>query len=155
MAQNNTYTQIHMHTICAVKYREGVIDKTWKNELYKYMTTVLQNHGHKMLQINGVADHVHMFFGMRPKQALSDLMAEIKESSSRWINQEKLVLGRFEWQDGFGAFSHSRSQVPQVIRYIENQEEHHKKKTFLEEYVEMLEKFEVDYDEKYIFKTLE
>ncbi|MEM6687315.1 MAG: IS200/IS605 family transposase [Bacteroidota bacterium] len=155
MAQNNTYTQIHIHTVFAVKYREAVIDKSWKDNLYKYMTTVLQNYGHKMLQINGVADHVHLLFGLRPKQALSDLVAEVKESSSRWINQEKLVLGKFAWQDGFGAFSHSRSQVPQVIRYIQNQEAHHSKVSFREEYLEMLQKFEVDYDERYIFKDLE
>ena len=154
MAENNTYTQIHIHAVFAVKYRDAVIEKQWKDELFQYMTGVLQDYGHKMLQINGVADHVHLFFGMRPIQALSDLMAEVKESSSRWINDKGFVLGQFRWQDGYGAFSHSRSQVPQVIKYVTHQEEHHKKKTFAEEYLEMLKNFEVDFDEQYVFKPL-
>ncbi len=155
MAKNNTYTQIHLHVVFAVKYRDAVIEKTWKEELYKYMTGILQSYGHKMLQINGIHDHVHLFFGMRPHQALSDLIGEVKGSSSGWINQKGFVRGRFRWQEGFGAFSNSRSQVPRVVNYVINQEKHHRKKTFIQEYEDMLKKYEVDYDEKYIFKPLE
>ena len=150
----NTYTQLHIHAIYVVKYRDAVIQKAWKDELFKYMTGVLQSYDHKLIQINGVADHVHLFFGMRPKQALSALMAEVKESSSRWINQSGFLQTEFKWQQGFAAFSHSRSQVPAVCRYIERQEEHHRKVTFREEYLKILKDFEVDFDEQYIFKPL-
>ena len=119
------------------------------------MTGVLQSYDHKMLKINGVEDHVHLFFGMRPKQALSDLIAEVKESSSRWINEKGFLKTKFTWQKGFAAFSHSRSQVPAVIKYIDRQEEHHRKVTFQEEYLKILKDFEVDFDDRYIFKPLE
>lgn len=108
-----------------------------------------------MLQINGLYDHVHMLIGMRPTQSLSKLMQQVKEDSSKWIKENRFVQGRFNWQEGFGAFSYSRSQVPRVIKYIQEQEIHHSKKTFLEEYEEMLKAFEVEYDERYIFKELE
>jgi len=151
----NTYTQLHIHAICVVKYRDAVIQPGWKQELYQYMTGVLQSYDHKMLQINGVSDHVHLFFGMRPTQGLSDLMAEVKESASRWINQKDFCNTKFRWQPGYAAFSHSRSQVPAVCRYIERQEEHHRKVTFREEYLKVLKDFEVDFDERYIFQPLE
>ena len=151
----NTYTQIHIQAVFAVKYRAGVIAKEWKNDLYKYITGIIQTNKHKMLAINGMPDHVHVFFGMRPSQSLSDLMQDIKGSSSKWVNANKFVKGRFEWQEGYGAFSYSKSQISSVISYIENQEIHHQKITFLDEYKEFLNKFEIDYDEKYIFRELE
>lgn len=151
----NTYTQIHVHAIFAVRHRIGIIRNERKDELYRYISGIIQNHKHKLLAINGMSDHLHIFFGMRPSQSLSDLMQDVKANSSRWINEKKLVKGRFEWQEGFGAFTYSKSQVAQVIRYIENQEAHHHVQTFLGEYKEFLERFDVNYDERYIFKVLE
>jgi len=137
-----------------VRNRQSLIEQEWKEELYKYMTAIIQNEGHKVLQINGMPDHVHVFFGMRPTQALSDLMKRLKGKSSAWINKKGLAKSRFAWQEGYGAFSYAKSQVPQVIRYIQNQEQHHRKKTFTEEYVAFLKAFEIDYDERYIFKPM-
>lgn len=147
----NTYSQIHLHFVFAVKYRAGVIDKSWKNELYKYISGIISNNNHKLLAINGVSDHVHILVGMRPMQSVSDLLQDIKGGSSKWINEQKLVKGKFEWQEGYGVFSYGKSQVKDVIKYIENQEEHHRKHTFRSEYIEFLKKFEVEYDEKFIF----
>lgn len=151
----NTYTQIHIQAIFAVKRRTGLIQKEWKDELYKYITGIIQTHDHKLLAINGMPDHLHVFFGMRPIQSLSDLMQDIKGSSSKWINEKKFIKDKFEWQEGYGAFSYSKSQVPGVIAYVQNQEDHHRKTTFIEEYKSFLEKFEITYDERYIFKALE
>jgi putative transposase len=148
----NTYTQIHIQVIFAVKHRTGLIQKEWKDELYKYIAGIIQKHNHKLLAINGMPDHVHVFFGMRPTQSLSELMQDIKGSSSKWINERRFINERFEWQEGYGAFSYSKSQVSTVIAYLENQEEHHRKLSFIEEYKNFLEKFEIDYDEQYIFK---
>ncbi len=150
----NTYTQIHIHLVFAVKYRDGVIQASWKDELYKYITGIVQNNKHKLLIINGMPDHVHILIGLRPSQSISDLLQDIKGSSSKWINEKRFIKTRFEWQEGYGAFSYSKSQIKTVIEYIENQELHHQKITFREEYLEMLQKFEVDYDEKYIFHEL-
>ncbi len=151
----NTYTQIHLQAIFAVKKRTGLIQKEWKDELYKYITGIIQAQDHKLLAINGMPDHLHVFFGMRPIQSLSDLMQDIKQDSSKWINQKKFIKEKFEWQEGFGGFSYSKSQASRVIAYVQNQEAHHRKITFLDEYKKFLEKFEVDYDERYIFKTPE
>ena len=151
----NTYTQIHIQAIFAVKNRSGLIQKEWKDELYMYITGIVKKHDHKILAINGMPDHLHVFFGMRPTQSLSDLMQDIKGSSSKWINRKKFINEKFEWQEGFGAFSYSKSQASGVIAYVQNQEVHHRKITFLEEYKNFLEKFEVDYDERYIFKAPE
>jgi len=150
----NTYTQIHIQAVFAVKYRAAVIEPEWKDELYKYMTGIIQNNGHKLLQINGMPDHIHIFFGMRPTQGLSNLMQQLKEDSSKWIKHRGFIGHPFNWQEGFGAFSYSRSQVSAVSSYIKNQEEHHRKKTFLEEYEGLLKGFEVEYDTRYIFKPL-
>jgi len=150
----NTYTQIHIQAIWAVQNRDCLIGKEWKHELHQYITGIVQNKGHKMLQINSMSDHVHMFFGMRPKEALSDLMKIVKQESTNWIKTNGFVRARFSWQEGFGGFSYAKSQVPQVIRYVKHQEEHHKKKTFIEEYIEFLDAFEVEYDERYIFKPV-
>ena len=151
----NTYTQIHLQAIFAVKKRTGLIQREWKDELYKYITGIIQAQDHKLLAINGMPDHLHVFFGMRPIQSLSDLMQDIKQNSSKWINQKKFIKEKFEWQEGFGAFSYSKSQASGVIAYVQNQEVHHRKITFLDEYKKFLEKFEVDYDERYIFKKPE
>ena len=150
----NTYTQVYLQFVFAVKYRAAVIQPSWKNNLYQYITGIVQNNGHKMLVINGMPDHLHIFIGMMPNQSVSDLMKDIKRSSSIWINENKFVKGKFEWQEGYGAFSYAKSQIKNVIAYIENQEEHHKSESFKKEYIQFLQKFEIAYDEKYIFKDL-
>lgn len=151
----NTYTQIHIQTVFAVQNRQSLIGNEWKSDLYKYITAIIQNNDHKLLQINGMPDHIHCLFGLRPVQAISDLMKQVKQDSSKWINQNNLAKGRFSWQEGFGAFSYSKSQLPRIIKYIQNQQEHHKTRTFREEYLALLETHDVDYDERYIFKTIE
>jgi putative transposase len=150
----NTYTQIHIQAIFVVKSRKCLINIEWQDELYKYISGITSNYGHKVLQINGMPDHIHMLFGFRPTQALSDLMKQIKQDSSAWINQKGFLHNRFSWQAGYGAFSYAKSQVPNVIRYIQNQEEHHRKRTFTEEYVELLKEFEVEFDQQYIFNPI-
>jgi putative transposase len=151
----NTYTQIHIQTVFAVQNRQSLIGDEWKDDLYKYITAIIQNNEHKLLQINGMPDHVHILFGLRPVQSLSDLMKQVKQDSSKWINQNRLARGKFSWQEGFGAFSYSKDQLPRVITYIQNQQEHHKKRTFREEYIALLEAHGVDYDERYIFKSID
>lgn len=152
---DNTYTQIHIHYVFAPKFREATLEKPWRPELFSYITGIVQNNGHKMLQINGMIDHVHMPIGLRPVQSIADLIKLVKEDSSTWINKKRLTRRHFNWQEGYGAFSHSKSQVPRVIKYIQEQEVHHAKTSFLDEYVDMLKKFGVEYDERYIFKGLE
>ena|SRR5689334_2303293 len=149
----NTYTQIHIHAVFAVKNRAGLIQKEWKDELYKYITGIVQQQKHKLLAINGMPDHIHIFFGLKPTQSLSDLIQDVKGSSSKWINDKKFTKSRFNWQQGFGAFSYSNSHISNVISYIENQEAHHRKQTFIDEYKHMLNRFEVDYNERYLFKA--
>lgn len=151
----NTYTQIYLQTVFAVKHRHGLIQLAWKEDLYRYITGIVQNQGHKLLAVNGMPDHVHIFMGINPKQSISDLMQDIKGDSSKWINDRQLTKGRFEWQSGYGAFSYGHSQIDTVVKYIQNQEDHHRKRTFMEEYMEFLRKFDVPYDERYIFKPPE
>ncbi len=151
----NTYTQIHIQCVAAVKYRKALIDRVWKETLQKYITGIVQNNGHKMIAINSMPDHLHFLFGCRPHQSVSDLMQLVKGDSSEWLNNNRMCRNKFRWQEGFRAFSYSKSQIPIVANYIHNQEEHHRKKTFLEEYEELLNEFEVDYDDRYIFKPLE
>jgi REP element-mobilizing transposase RayT len=150
-AMANTYTQIHIHAIFAVKKRRSLIQNDWKDELYKYITGIIQEHNHRVLAINGISDHIHIFFGMRPTQSLSDLMQDIKGSSSKWINERKFTKQKFEWQEGYGAFSYSKSQASKVIGYIQNQEAHHRKTRFSDEYRAFLDKFEVSFNERYLF----
>ena len=150
----NTYTQIHVQAIFAVQNRQSLIQENWQEELFKFITAIVQKKGHKLLQINGMPDHVHLLFGLRPAQSLSDLMKVVKGNSSEWINNTGFTKGRFSWQAGYGAFSYAKSQVPNVVRYIQNQKAHHRKKTFTEEYLEFLEAFEVEYDERFIFKPV-
>lgn len=126
----NTYTQIHIQCVMAVKYRKALIQPEWKDQLQKYMTGIVQNNGHKVLAINNMPDHLHLFFGFRPNQALSDLMRIVKSESTKWINDNHLTPSTFNWQEGYGAFSYSRSHVPRVINYVLNQEHHHRKKRF-------------------------
>ena len=152
---SNTYTQIHLHLIFAVQNRKSLISESWKDRLYEYITGIVQANKHKMIIINGMPDHLHIAIGMRPSQSLSDLMQDIKGNSSKWINDNKLTESKFNWQEGYGAFSYNKSLLPKLIDYIKNQEKHHKKKTFLEEYKEFLKAFEIEYDERFIFKELE
>jgi len=151
----NTYTQIHVQCVIAVKFRQSLIESVWKERLHQYITGIIQNNGHKMIAINSMPDHMHLFFGFRPNQSLSDLMRIVKGESSEWINKERLNKSIFRWQEGYGAFSYSRSQIKTVALYVENQEDHHRKTTFLQEYKKFLEHFEVEFDEQYIFKPLE
>ena len=151
---SNTYTQIHIQFVFAVKYRNGLIHSSFKQELYQYISGIIKANNHKLLAINGMSDHLHILVGMRPSQSVSDLIQNIKSNSSRWINEKKFLKVKFEWQEGYGAFSYSKSHVQNVIRYIQNQEEKHKAKTFNEEYLDFLNAFEIDYDERYVFKDL-
>ncbi len=148
----NTYTEIHIQFVFAVKHRDGLIHSSFKDELYQYISGIIKNHNHKLLAINGMSDHIHILIGMRPTQSISDLLQDIKGNSSKWINEKKFLKVKFEWQEGYGAFSYSKSQVNNVIDYIKNQEQHHTVKTFREEYLEVLKLYEVEYDERYIFK---
>ena len=150
----NTYTQIHIQIVFAVQNRQCLISEKWKDELYKYMTGIIQNYNHKVLQINGMPDHIHILLGMRPTQSISDLMKQVKQDSSKWINSKGFVNGRFSWQAGYGAFSYSKSHISRVINYIQNQENHHKKKSFIEEYLDLLDEFEMNFDKRYIFKSI-
>lgn len=151
----NTYTQLFIHYVFAVQNRMSLINELWRADLYKYINGIIEQQGHKLYIINGIPDHIHLLISMNPKQAPSDLMYHIKRSSSLWINQNKLVKGKFAWQEGFGAFTLGKSQLPQKIEYIKNQKEHHKKCTFIEEYLEFLKEYEIEFDERYIFKPLD
>lgn len=151
----NTFTQIHIQVVFAVQNRQSLISNSWKEELYRYITGIIQNYDHKVLQINGMPDHVHILFGMRPTQSLSDLMKQVKQDSSKWINTKGYVRGKFSWQAGYGAFSYSKPELANVIAYIENQEAYHKTRSFKEEYAELLNRFEIEYDERYVFKEME
>ena len=149
----NTYTQIYIQVVFAVEGRQNLIAPERNNELQKYITGIVSGQKQKLIAINNMPDHLHMLVGLRPDSSLSDLVRDVKAGSSKFINEKRWALGRFSWQEGFGAFSYSRSQLGAVIRYIENQQNHHAKKSFREEYVALLEKFGVEYDPRYIFKT--
>ena len=151
----NTYTQIHIHLVFAVKFRQAQIQSDWKDRLYKYITGIIQNNGHKLLIINGMPDHIHILIGFRTTKTLADLVLYIKQMSSLWANENRLTNQKFAWQEGFGAFSYGHSQLSTIIKYIENQEEHHKKRSFIEEYKAFLKLFEIDFNEKYLFKDVE
>ncbi len=151
----NTYTQIHLQLVFAVKYRAALIEKSWEDELYQYISGIIREQKHKLLIINGVADHIHILIGFKPHQALSALMQDIKGSSSKWINERDLSRKKFSWQEGYGAFSYSNSHLNNVINYIKNQEEHHHKISFIDEYKTFLKEYEIDFDERYILKEPE
>lgn len=150
----NTYTQIYIQIVFAVQGRHSLLPKRHLEELYKYITGIAQRREQKMLAIGGMPDHVHIFIGLNPKVALSDLVRDVKAGSSGFINEQKWVQGRFRWQEGYGAFSYARSQIDQVCRYILNQEQHHTQRSFKEEYLDLLRKFAVDYDEQYLFEWI-
>ena len=150
----DTYTQIYIHAVFVVKGRKNLIPTEKKDELYKYITGIIRNKGHKLLIINGMPDHIHIFLSMNPDMSLSSLMKEVKRVSSMYINQNRWVNGKFEWQSGYATFSYSKSQTGTVCKYIENQVIHHKRKTFMEEYVELLKKFEVEYKPEYLFEEV-
>jgi REP element-mobilizing transposase RayT len=151
----NTYTQLHIQFVFAVKYRAALIADKWRERLHQYATGIFQANGHKMLQINSMSDHIHILGGMRPHQSISSLVQNVKTETSKWIKTHGFCSSPFSWQEGFGAFSYCKSHVPDVIRYIQNQQVHHFTQTFLEEYTQLLKEFEVEYDEQYIFKELE
>ncbi|WP_428230811.1 IS200/IS605 family transposase [Flavobacterium sp.] len=147
----NTYSQLYIHIVFAVKGRQNLISSVWKDEIYKFITGIITNKGQKLIAINGMPDHVHILIGFKPDQSISDLVRDIKANSSKFINDKKWINGKFEWQTGFGAFSYSHSQLTNVINYIHNQEEHHKTKTFKEEYVEFLKLFHIEFKNEYLF----
>ena len=151
----NSYTQIHIQFVFAVKYRTALIGNDWKEKLHQYITGIFQENKHKMLQINSMPDHIHNLIGMRPHQSISSLIQNVKTESSKWVKAQQVTEKPFAWQEGYGGFSYSKSQVDDVIRYIQNQEIHHRKHTFLEEYRKILTALEIDWDENYIFKELE
>ena len=150
----NTYHQIYLQTVFTVKYRNAVISKDWKNKLFGVIGNLINETNCKTIIVNGVEDHVHCFLGLKPVVSVSELMKTVKAKSSKYINDHKLTAERFEWQEGYGVFSYSQSQVDTVYQYIQNQEVHHKKKTFREEYLGFLKKFKVEYDDQYIFQKL-
>jgi len=150
----NTYTRVYIHIIFAAYGRAGLISSTWNERLHKYITGIIQNHGHKLIAINSVPDHIHFFVGMKPDEAISDLVRDTKRDSTNFVNDEIRPRGKFGWQQGFGAFSYSHSQIDAVVQYILHQEEHHRKKSFREEYEAMLKEFEVEYKQEYLFEPL-
>jgi REP element-mobilizing transposase RayT len=148
----NTYTQIYIQVIFAVEGRQSLLAPDHNDELQKYIAGIVSGRKQKLIAINNMPDHVHLSIGLRPDISLSELVRDVKSCSSKFINGKRWVPGRFSWQEGFGAFSYSRSQLGAVIRYIENQQQHHSRKSFRQEYIELLERFEVKYDPRYIFR---
>jgi len=151
----NTYTQIYLHIVFSVKGRQNLIQKKWKDELHKYICGIVNGKEQKVYAIGGMSDHIHILVSIKPNMAISDLVRDIKANSSKWINEKGYIIGKFQWQEGFGAFSYAQSQLDTVIAYINNQEQHHQKKTFKDEYLELLQKFKIQYDEKYLFEWIE
>ena len=151
----NTYSQIYIQIVFAVQGRQNLLAKEWRQEVFKYMAGIIKNKGQKPIIVNGVDDHVHAFVGLRPAMALSDLVRDIKNNSSNFINDNHWAKGKFNWQEGYGAFSYSHSQVEDVYSYILNQEQHHTKQTFQDEYIGFLKKFEIEHDVKYLFEWIQ
>jgi putative transposase len=151
----DTYTQIYIQCVFAVQNRNALIHPLWEEELYKYITGIIQNKGQKMLAINGTATHIHLFIGMKPSCCLSDLIREVKKSSNTFIKEKKFSPFNFQWQEGFGAFSYSHSQLTNIIQYIENQKEHHKIRSFKDEYLSFLKSFEIEFKNEYLFEWID
>jgi putative transposase len=149
-----TFSQIYIQIVFAVKGRESLINSIWEEDLYKYITGIVQHKEQKMLAINGMPDHIHFLIGMKPSCCLSDLVREIKKSSNEFVKEKKFSKNKFNWQEGYGAFSYSHSSLDNVIAYIMNQKEHHKKTTFKEEYIEFLTKFEIEHKSEYLFEWI-
>ena len=150
-----TYSQIYIQIVFAVQGRQNLLQKAWRQEVFKYMAGIINNKEQKPIIVNGVEDHVHVFVGLKPSKALSDLVRDVKNNSSNFINDHKWIRGRFSWQEGYGAFSYSHSQIEGVYDYILNQEQHHAKQAFKDEYMDFLKKFEIEHDVKYLFDWLE
>jgi putative transposase len=150
-----TFSQLYVQLVFAVKGRENLLQKPWREEVFRYIAGIIKGKNQKPIIVNGVSDHVHVFVGIKPSMAISDLVRDIKNNSSNFINGQKLVKGRFSWQEGYGVFSYGHSQVERVYQYIANQEAHHHKTTFKEEYIEFLNKFEIEHNEKYLFEWLD
>jgi len=146
-----TYSQIYIQIVFAVKGRENLLQKPWRDEVFKYMAGIIKGKNQKPIIVNGVSDHVHLFVGLKPAMSIADLVRDIKNNSSNFINDNHFIKGKFAWQEGYGAFSYAHSQIDSVYQYVLRQEEHHEKRTFKAEYLDFLEKFAVDYDEKYLF----
>jgi REP element-mobilizing transposase RayT len=151
----NTYTKLYVQFVFAVKGRENLIKEFFRDELEKVICGIITNQKCKTYAIYANPDHTHIFVGMHPTISPSKLMEQVKSGSSKWINDKKFILGKFNWQDGFGAFTYSKSQIDKVVKYVLDQPEHHKKQSFKNEYVLLLEKFEIDYDPKYVFEWYE
>lgn len=151
----NTYTQCYFHLVFAVKHRDALIKREWKNDLEMYITGIIQNHKHKLLAIGAMPDHIHIFIGYNVNHRIPDLVEEIKTSSNSWIKTNRLSKFKFDWQKGYGAFTHARSQLDTVSKYVLTQEEHHRKRTFREEYLDMLLKNEVEFKDEYVFEFFE
>lgn len=150
-----TFSQIYIQIVFAVKGRESLIHHSWEEELYRYITGIITNKDQKLLAINGMPDHIHILIGMRPSCCLSDLVREIKKASNEFINQKKFISSKFQWQEGYGAFSYSHSTLDNVIAYIQNQKEHHCKRSFKEEYKEFLTKYQIAHKDEYLFEWIE
>lgn len=148
----DTYTQLYIQMVFAVKSRDNFIQYSWKDELYKYITSVVQNDKHKMLAINGMPDHIHIFVGLHPAIAISDLVKDIKRASNNWINDRGFIKGKFAWQEGYGAFSYGRSQLDHVCKYIFNQKMHHTKQSFKTEFISLLKLFKIEFKDEYLFE---
>jgi putative transposase len=151
----STYSQIYIQLVFAVKGRTSLIGASWEEELFKYITGIITKKDQKLLAINGMPDHIHVLIGMKPTCCLSDLVREVKKASNAFVKEKKFVTFKFDWQEGYGAFSYSHSALDNVIAYIQNQKEHHKKKTFKQEYIGFLKKFQVEYEEKYLFEWID
>ncbi|MRT94042.1 IS200/IS605 family transposase [Ancylomarina sp. 16SWW S1-10-2] len=151
----NTYSQIYVHLVFAVRNRRGLIHKSWKKDLEKYITGIVQNNGHKLIAIGSMPDHIHIFIGYNMNQTIPVLVEQIKTSSNQWVKDKGFSMANFSWQNGYGTFSYSRSQIDTIANYVRNQEEHHRKKSFKEEYLEILQKFDVEYQDKYLFDFFE
>src|SRR5437773_1647881 len=151
----NTFSQIYIQTVFAVNGRLSLIHSEFKEELYRYIAGIVRNQGQKLISINGMPDHVHILIGLKPAMALADLVREVKADSTNFINKNKWVHGRFSWQEGYGAFSYGHSQLDTIIRYIQNQEQHHKRSSFKNEYLTLLRKFDIAFEDKYVFKFIE
>jgi putative transposase len=151
----DTYTQIYIHLVFAVKSRDMALNSSTRHRVFEYLSGTLTNMKHKSIIVNGVSNHVHVFYGMNPKISISDTVNDLKRSSTLFINQNGLCKFNYAWQDGYGGFSYSKSQIQDVYSYVRDQEIHHKKKTFREEYLDLLKDFEIEYNEKYLFDFLD
>jgi len=151
----NTYSQIYIQTVFAVQNRQSLIKPEWEEEIFKYITGIVQNQGQKMLSINGTQNHIHFLIGMKPSCCLSELVREIKKCSGNLINEKKLSPFHFNWQEGFGSFSYGHSQLSDVINYICNQKEHHRKVSFKIEYLKFLNDFEIEFKDEYLFTWID